>query len=161
MNKSFIGKKLLSLLLSVLMCLSLIPTVALATTAEGETGSEATKGSSSNPYTLEEFGAMTRENYIAVQESLGGTMYVNVGEYSYDTNGVLGNGVRVDSAAGADKTDLNCYAANGYKGDENDGANGKTVVFTGTSISNNVTGYKDIDNIGTSLLLAVPAYTTV
>ena len=49
MNKSFIGKKLLSLLLSVLMCLSLIPTVALATTAEGETGSEATKGSSSNP----------------------------------------------------------------------------------------------------------------
>lgn len=36
MNKSIIGKKLLSLLLSVLMCLSLIPTVAFATTAEGE-----------------------------------------------------------------------------------------------------------------------------
>lgn len=36
MNKSFMGKKLLSLLLSVLMCLSLIPSVALATTAEGE-----------------------------------------------------------------------------------------------------------------------------
>lgn len=36
MNKSFIGKKLLSLMLSVLMCLSLIPTVAFATTAEGE-----------------------------------------------------------------------------------------------------------------------------
>lgn len=36
MNKSFIGKKLLSLLLSVLMCLSLIPTVAFATTVEGE-----------------------------------------------------------------------------------------------------------------------------
>lgn len=161
MNKSFIGKKLLSLLLSVLMCLSLIPSVAFATIAEGETGSEATKGSSSNPYTLEEFGAMTRENYIAAQNSLGGTMYVNVGEYSYDTNGVLGNGVRVDSATGADKTDLNCYAANGYKVDGNDGANGKTVVFTGTSISNSVNGYTDIDNIGTSLLLAVPAYTTV
>lgn len=161
MNKSFIGKKLLSLMLSVLMCLSLIPSVAFATIAEGETGSEATKGSSSNPYTLEEFGAMTRENYIAAQNSLGGTMYVNVGEYSYDTNGVLGNGVRVDSATGADKTDLNCYAANGYKGDGNDGANGKTVVFTGTSISNSVNGYTDIDKIGTSLLLAVPAYTTV
>ncbi len=161
MNKSIIGKKLLSLLLSVLMCLSLIPTVAFATVAEGETGSEATKGSSSNPYTLEEFGAMTREDYIAAQNSLGGTMYVNVGEYSYDTNGVLGNGVRVDSAVGADKTDLNYYAANGYKGEGNDGANGKTVVFTGTSISNNVTGYTDIDKIGTSLLLAVPAYTTV
>lgn len=161
MNKSFIGKKLLSLLLSVLMCLSLIPSVAFATIAEGETGSEATKGSSSNPYTLEEFGAMTRENYIATQNFLGGTMYVNVGEYSYDTNGVLGNGVRVDSATGADKTDLNCYAANGYKGDGNDGANGKTVVFTGTSISNSVNGYTDIDKIGTSLLLAVPAYTTV
>ncbi len=161
MNKSIIGKKLLSLLLSVLMCLSLIPTVAFATVAEGETGSEATKGSSSNPYTLEEFGAMTREDYIAAQNSLGGTMYVNVGEYSYDTNGVLGNGVRVDSAAGADKTDLNYYAANGYKGEGNDGANGKTVVFTGTSISNNVTGYTNIDKIGTSLLLAVPAYTTV
>lgn len=161
MNKSFIGKKLLSLMLSVLMCLSLIPSVAFATIAEGATGSEATKGSSSNPYTLEEFGAMTRENYIAAQNSLGGTMYVNVGEYSYDTNGVLGNGVRVDSATGADKTDLNCYAANGYKGDGNDGANGKTVVFTGTSISNSVNGYTDIDKIGTSLLLAVPAYTTV
>ena len=161
MNKSIIGKKLLSLLLSVLMCLSLIPTVAFATVAEGETGSEATKGSSSNPYTLEEFGAMTREDYIAAQNSLGGTMYVNVGEYSYDTNGVLGNGVRVDSAAGVDKTDLNYYAANGYKGEGNDGANGKTVVFTGTSISNNVTGYTNIDKIGTSLLLAVPAYTTV
>ena len=37
MNKSFIGKKLLSLLLSVLMCLSLIPSVAFATIAEGET----------------------------------------------------------------------------------------------------------------------------
>lgn len=36
MNKSFIGKKLLSLMLSVLMCLSLIPSVAFATIAEGE-----------------------------------------------------------------------------------------------------------------------------
>ena len=44
MNKSFIGKKLLSLLLSVLMCLSLIPSVAFATIAEGETGSESNQG---------------------------------------------------------------------------------------------------------------------
>lgn len=36
MNKSFTGKKFLSLLLSVLMCLSLIPSVAFATIAEGE-----------------------------------------------------------------------------------------------------------------------------
>lgn len=44
MNKSFIGKKLLSLLLSVLMCLSLIPSVAFATTAEGETATVAKIG---------------------------------------------------------------------------------------------------------------------
>ena len=44
MNKSFIGKKLLSLLLSVLMCLSLIPTVAFATIAEGETATVAKIG---------------------------------------------------------------------------------------------------------------------
>lgn len=44
MNKSFIGKKLLSLMLSVLMCLSLIPTVAFATTAEGETATVAKIG---------------------------------------------------------------------------------------------------------------------
>ncbi len=44
MNKSFIGKKLLSLLLSVLMCVSLIPTVAFATTAEGETATVAKIG---------------------------------------------------------------------------------------------------------------------
>lgn len=44
MNKSFIGKKLLSLLLSVLMCLSLIPSVAFATIAEGETATVAKIG---------------------------------------------------------------------------------------------------------------------
>lgn len=44
MNKSFIGKKLLSLMLSVLMCLSLIPTVAFATIAEGETATVAKIG---------------------------------------------------------------------------------------------------------------------
>lgn len=44
MNKSFIGKKLLSLLLSVLMCLSLIPSVAFATVAEGETATVAKIG---------------------------------------------------------------------------------------------------------------------
>lgn len=52
MNKSFIGKKLLSLLLSVLMCLSLIPSVAFATTAEGET-----EGSTiAENYTVDENG---------------------------------------------------------------------------------------------------------
>lgn len=44
MNKSFIGKKLLSLMLSVLMCLSLIPSVAFATIAEGETATVAKIG---------------------------------------------------------------------------------------------------------------------
>lgn len=52
MNKSFIGKKLLSLLLSVLMCLSLIPSVAFATTAEGETEGSTT----AENYTVDENG---------------------------------------------------------------------------------------------------------
>ena len=52
MNKSFIGKKLLSLLLSVLMCLSLIPTVAFATIAEGETEGSTT----AENYTVDENG---------------------------------------------------------------------------------------------------------
>ena len=55
MNKSFMGKKLLSLLLSVLMCLSLIPSVALATTAEGETEGSTT----AENYTVDENGNVT------------------------------------------------------------------------------------------------------
>lgn len=55
MNKSFMGKKLLSLLLSVLMCLSVIPSVALATTAEGETEGSTT----AENYTVDENGNVT------------------------------------------------------------------------------------------------------
>lgn len=55
MNKSFMGKKLLSLLLSVLMCLSLIPSVALATTAEGETEGSTT----AENYTVDKNGNVT------------------------------------------------------------------------------------------------------
>ena len=59
-------------------------------------GSTGTKGTEANPYTLEELGEMTRDAYIAAQKELGGTMYVTVGNYSYDKDGVLGNGVRND-----------------------------------------------------------------
>lgn len=120
------------------------------------------KGSEKNPYTLEELGAMTRAEYIAAQEKLGGTMYVTVGNYSYDKNGVLGNGVRNDTPGQVpDHSKLNAYGENGYLGEKNDGANGKNVVFVGGSITSGATGYKSIDEIGTSLLLAVPAYTNV
>lgn len=128
------------------------------------TNSSATvaKGTEANPYTLAELGAMTRADYIAAQTALGGTMYVTVGNYSYDTDGVLGNGVRNDKPGQAPNHDqLNSYAENGYLGDQNDGANGKNIVFVGSSITSGVTGYTSIDNIGTSLLLAVPAYTNV
>lgn len=120
------------------------------------------KGSEKNPYTLEELGAMTRAEYIAAQEKLGGTMYVTVGNYSYDKNGVLGNGVRNNTPGQTpDHSKLNAYGENGYLGAKNDGANGKNVVFVGGSITSGATGYTSIDNIGTSLLLAVPAYTNV
>ena len=123
---------------------------------------EAMKGSKKNPYTLAELSVMTRDEYIAAQEALGGTMYVEVGNYSYDTHGVLGNGVRDDTSGQTpDHSKLNSYAENGYLGANNDGANGKNIIFVGGSITSGVTGYKDIDNIGTSLLLAVPAYTNV
>lgn len=125
-------------------------------------GTTATKGSAKNPYTLEELGAMTRDAYIAAQTALGGTMYVTVGDYSYDKDGVLGNGVRDDTPGQIpDHSKLNAYGENGYLGDQNDGANGKNIVFVGSSITSGVTGYTSIDNIGTSLLLAVPAYTNV
>ena len=120
------------------------------------------KGSETNPYTLEELGAMTRADYIAAQNALGGTMYVTVGNYSYDTNGVLGNGERDDTPGqNPDHSKLNAYGENGYLGEKNDGANGLNIVFVNGSITSGVTGYTSIDNIGTSLLLAVPAYTNV
>ena len=119
-------------------------------------------GSEAHPYSREQFAAMTRAEYIAAQERLGGTLYVNIGDYAYEKNGVLGNGVR-DNTPGQvpDHSKLNAYGENGYLGGQNDGANGQTVVFVGGTITSGVTGYTSIDSIGTSLLLAVPAYTKV
>ncbi len=120
------------------------------------------KGTEANPYTLEELGEMTRDAYIAAQKELGGTMYVSVGDYSYGKDGVLGNGVRNDKPGQTeDRSVLNGYNSNGYLGTNNDGANGLNIVFVNGSITSGVTGYTSIDNIGTSLLLAVPAYTNV
>lgn len=126
-------------------------------------GSTGVKGSSpENAYTLEELGAMTRADYIAAQTELNGTMYVSVGNYKYGTDGVLGNGVRDDTPGQTpDHSKLNAYGENGYLGEKNDGANGLNIVFVNGSITSGVTGYTSIDNIGTSLLLAVPAYTNV
>ena len=149
-------KKFLSILLAVLMLAVMLPVTAMA--EEGAAGN----GSQSNPYTLTQLGAMTRDEYITAQKRLGGTMYVTVGDYSYTTNGTLGNGVRNDTTGQTeDRSVLNGYNSNGYLGEKNDGANGKNIVFVGGTITSGVTGYKDIDHIGTSLLLAVPAYTHV
>lgn len=123
----------------------------------------ATKlGTEACPYSREQFAAMTRADYITAQERLSGTLYVNVGNYAYGTDGVLGNGVRDDTPGQIpDHSKLNAYGENGYLGEKNDGANGHAVVFVGGTITSGVTGYTSIDNIGTSLLLAVPAYTKV
>ena len=149
-------KRFLSILLAVLMLAVMLPVTAMA--EEGAAGD----GSQSNPYTLAQLGAMTRDEYIAAQKRLGGTMYVTVGDYSYTTNGTLGNGVRNDTTGQTENRNvLNGYNSNGYLGEKNDGANGKNIVFVGGTITSGVTGYTDIDHIGTSLLLAVPAYTHV
>ena len=149
-------KRFLSILLAVLMLAVMLPVTAMA--EEGAAGD----GSQSNPYTLEQLGAMDRDAYIAAQERLKGTMYVAVGDYSYGANGVLGNGKRDDTTGQTeDRSVLNGYNSNGYLGEKNDGANGKNIVFVGGTITSGVTGYEDIDHIGTSLLLAVPAYTHV
>ena len=119
-------------------------------------------GSENNPYTPEQLSKMTRDAYIEAQTRLGGTMYVTVGDYSYKKDGVLGNGERNDKPGQTENRDvLNGYNSNGYLGKKNDGANGKNIVFVGGSITSGATGYTSIDNIGTSLLLAVPAYTNV
>ena len=152
-------KRFLSILLAVLMLAVMLPVTAMA--ADGD-------GSQSNPYTLAQLGDMTRDAYIAAQKANNGTIYVTVGNYSYDTNGVLGNGKRDDTTGQTeDRNVLNGYNSNGYLGEKNDGtkgndgANGKNIVFVGGTITSGVTGYEDIDHIGTSLLLAVPAYTHV
>ena len=149
-------KRLLSILLAVLMLAVMLPVTAMA--EEGAAGN----GSQSNPYTLEQLGTMTRDEYIAAQNANNGTIYVTVGNYSYDTNGTLGNGVRNDTTGQTEnRSVLNGYNSNGYLGEKNDGANGKNIVFVGGTITSGATGYTDIDHIGTSLLLAVPAYTHV
>ena len=146
-------KKLLSVVLALLMLAVMLPVTAMA--ADGD-------GSSSSPYTLAQFNALTRQQYIDAQKKLGGTMYVAVGDYSYGTNGVLGKGERNDTTGQTeDRSVLNGYNSNGYLGEKNDGANGKKIVFVGGTITSKVTGYSSIDSIGTSLLLAVPAYTRV
>ncbi len=154
-------KKFLSLVLAILMLAVMLPVTAMAEEGTGD-------GSQSNPYTLAQLGAMTRDAYIAAQKANNGTIYVTVGNYSYDTNGVLGNGKRDDTTGQTeDRNVLNGYNSNGYLGEKNDGtkgndgANGKNIVFVGGTITSGVTGYEDIDHIGTSLLLAVPAYTHV
>ena len=121
---------------------------------------QTTKGTRENPYTLDDLSTMTRAEYIAAQTRLGGTMYVTVGDYSYETNGTLGNGTADNSDR--DSTKMNYYGAPGAKeGQYSDAAVGKNIVFVGGNITSGVTGYKDVDNPGTSLLLAVPAYTNV
>ena len=155
-------KKLLSVVLALLMLAVMLPVTAMA--EDGAAGD----GSQSNPYTLTQLGAMDRDAYITAQERLGGTMYVTVGDYSYTTNGTLGNGVRNDTTGQTEnRSVLNGYNSNGYLGEKNDGtkgndgANGKNIVFVGGTITSGAKGYTDIDHIGTSLLLAVPAYTHV
>ena len=138
-------------------------TLVSGTTYTGTNAATAAgDGTEANPYTLAQLGAMTRKAYIDAQNRLNGTMYVTVGDYTYGTNGVLGNGVRDDTTGQIpDHSKLNAYGENGYLGEKNDGANGKSVVFVGGSITSGVTGYTSIDHIGTSLLLALPAYTNV
>lgn len=136
------------------------------TTVKNEDGTydvkEETRGTETHPYTLTELGVMTRKEYADAQEALDGTMYVEVGDYTYDKDGVLGNGVRNDTPGqNPDHSKLNAYGENGYLNEKNDGANGKKIVFVKGSITSRATGYNSIDDIGTSLLLAVPAYTNV
>ena len=121
---------------------------------------EDTEGTKADPYSLEEFSAMTRAEYIDAQERLEGTMYVDIDDYTYEENGVLGNGTADNSDT--DSSKLNYYGAPGAKdGKYSDEAVGKSIVFVGDSITSGVDGYENIDQIGTSLLLAVPAYTDV
>ena len=136
-------------------------TLVSGTTYTGTNAATAVgDGTEANPYTLAQLGVMTRQEYIDAQERLNGTMYVTVGDYTYGTNGVLGNGTASNSDK--DSTKMNYYGAPGAKsGQYSDAAVGKSVVFVGGSITSNATGYVSIDNIGTSLLLALPAYTKV
>ena len=146
-------KKFLSILLAILMLAVMLPVTAMA---------EEGVGTRDEPYTREQFGKMTRAEYIEAQTRLGGTMYVTVGNYSYDTNGVLGSGTQGTADKNTDNTKLNTYAAPGAKsGQYSDAAVGRNIVFVNGTITNNVKGYASIDGLATSLLLGVPAYTNV
>ena len=148
-------KKFLSILLAILMLAVMLPVTAMAEEGTGD-------GSQSNPYTLAQLGAMTRDAYIAAQKANNGTIYVTVGNYSYDTNGVLGSGTQGTADKTTDNTKLNTYAAPGAKsGQYSDAAVGRNIVFVNGTITNNVKGYASIDGLATSLLLGVPAYTNV
>lgn len=149
-------KKLLSVVLALLMLAVMLPVTAMA--EDGAAGD----GSQSNPYTLTQLGAMTRDEYIAAQNANNSTIYVTVGNYSYDTNGVLGSGTQGTADKTTDNTKLNTYAAPGAKsGQYSDAAVGRNIVFVNGTITNNVKGYDSIDGLATSLLLGVPAYTNV
>ena len=148
-------KKLLSLVLAILMLAVMLPVTAMA---------EDGDGSRDKPYTREQFEKMTRQQYIEAQNTNNGTIYVTVGNYDYSAtkHGTLGNGVRNDTPGQTpDHSKINAYGENGYRDAGNDGANGKNIVFVDGTITSGATGYTSIDNIGTSLLLAVPAYTHV
>ena len=146
-------KKLLSVVLALLMLAVMLPVTAMA--EEGD-------GSRDKPYTREQFEKMTRDEYIAAQNANNGTIYVTVGNYSYDTNGVLGSGTQGTADKTTDNTKLNTYAAPGAKsGQYSDAAVGRNIVFVNGTITNNVKGYASIDGLATSLLLGVPAYTNV
>ena len=148
-------KKFLSILLAVLMLAVMLPVTAMA---------EDGDGSRDKPYTREQFEKMTRQQYIEAQNTNNGTIYVTVGNYDYSAtkHGTLGNGVRNDTPGQTpDHSKINAYGENGYRDAGNDGANGKNIVFVDGTITSGATGYTSIDNIGTSLLLAVPAYTHV
>ena len=148
-------KKFLSILLAILMLAVMLPVTAMA---------EDGDGSRDKPYTREQFEKMTRQQYIEAQNTNNGTIYVTVGNYDYSAtkHGTLGNGVRNDTPGQTpDHSKINAYGENGYRDAGNDGANGKNIVFVDGTITSGATGYTSIDNIGTSLLLAVPAYTHV
>ena len=114
-------RKILSVVLT--LCVLLVMCSLAAFAADGAT---TVKGTRDNPYTLEEIGAMTRDAYIEAQNTLGGKMYVTVGDYVYDKQGTLGNGKRDDTLHQTeDRSVLNGYNSNGYLGEKNDGANGK------------------------------------
>lgn len=88
MNKSFMGKKLLSLLLSVLMCLSLIPSVALATTAEGETVNVAKIGDTEYATLQKAITAATADDTVVLTDNITLSSYQSISKkITLDLNG--------------------------------------------------------------------------